>query len=149
MLHRPLMGTWCPNLIDEVPCLVLCVQWLSEGMWAGLPDCRCSTDREFRKKAGGEIGDEQLKLWEELSTTSAANLKYNDSSIGRWDVCQSVNTGFWDIIFPWEHVRKCVWSSFRTFLFPFLSTFSWRRLPAEFYLQVLSEVSAQVIPWEL
>lgn len=32
------------------------------------------------------------------------------------------------------------------FFFFLLSSFSWGRLPAEFYLQVLSEVSTQVIP---
>lgn len=144
-------------------------------MWADLSDCRCSSARDFRKRTEEEKGDEQLKLWEELSTrTLAATLKYNASSLGRWDVCQSVDCGFWDTIFPWC-VRICVWSSFKTFLFPHTSPHLFLfaclvwfgvfvggcffSLPSfflflgkdclQFYLQVRSEVSAQIVLWGL
>lgn len=159
MLHQPVMGTWGPNFIAKVKFHAWCgsSEKLSHWMWADLSDCRCSSARDFRKRTEEEKGDEQLKLWEELSTrTLAATLKYNASSLGRWDVCQSVDCGFWDTIFPWC-VRICVWSSFKTFLFPHtpppicfcllvwfglgflwvgcffffpLFSFSWRRLPA-------------------
>lgn len=122
MLHRPIMGTWGPNLIDKVKlhawfCVFRVTFRLDVSRSLRLQVLK--RQGYFRKETGGEIGGEQLKLWEELSVVSAASLKYDDSSLGRWDVCQAVDCGFWDISFLWEHVRKCVWSSFRTLFFFF------------------------------
>lgn len=124
MLHRPIMGTWGPNLIDKVKLHAwFCVFRVTLRLDVSRSLRLQVLKRGILGKRRREIGGEQLKLWEELSVVSAASLKYDDSSLGRWDVCQSVDCGFWDISFLWEHVRNSVWSSFRTLFFFFSPLF--------------------------